>query len=180
MCIYSFFVLHVRAFICNFTFPRRKTHVSRLMPTGPLTRAGNNVLCPRHISSYRKHRKNVTNSIIPYPNQHARRLHADETCEVCRRVFGSSDDLERHFLDSPRHPKCKECQVGFRDKTGLKAVSKVHPWSRITLCCMKLTWKSCAVQHKDSVHPSDRGVKKEMNGMLSQDRERDSELAHLV
>ena len=37
---------------------------------------------------------------------------------------------------------------------------------------MKLTWKSCAVQHKDSVHPSDRGVKKEMNGMLSQDREK--------
>ncbi|EJD07071.1 uncharacterized protein FOMMEDRAFT_152423 [Fomitiporia mediterranea MF3/22] len=46
---------------------------------------------------------------------HATAVHST-ACRECRRMFNSVEDLNRHLLDSPKHPKCRACRMGFRDR----------------------------------------------------------------
>ncbi|KAL5504370.1 hypothetical protein ACEPAH_8444 [Sanghuangporus vaninii] len=51
---------------------------------------------------------------------HATAVHS-ATCEGCKRMFASEKGAQRHFYDSPRHPKCRSCRMGFRDCAGLNS-----------------------------------------------------------
>ena len=44
-------------------------------------------------------------------------------CHVCSRMYTSSSALEQHYRDTPVHPKCARCNIGFLDNAGLQAVS---------------------------------------------------------
>lgn len=39
-------------------------------------------------------------------------------------MFASQKGVQRHFYDSPKHPKCRPCTLGFLDLTGLDIVSR--------------------------------------------------------
>ncbi|KAL5486258.1 hypothetical protein ACEPAI_7304 [Sanghuangporus weigelae] len=57
---------------------------------------------------------------------HATAVHS-ATCEGCRRMFASEKGAQRHLYDSPRHPKCRSCRMGFRDCAGLNShKAEVH------------------------------------------------------
>jgi len=45
------------------------------------------------------------------------------SCRICDRMYTSTSALEQHFRDTPVHPKCSRCNVGFLDNTAIQAVS---------------------------------------------------------
>lgn len=56
---------------------------------------------------------------------HASSRHSELTCAAptCQRIFANEDALRRHLFDSPKHPKCRACGVGFRDVKAQSSVS---------------------------------------------------------
>ena len=44
-------------------------------------------------------------------------------CRVCDRSYTSTSALEQHYRDTPVHPKCMRCNVGFVDDAAIRAVS---------------------------------------------------------
>ncbi|KAI5120705.1 hypothetical protein M0805_007667 [Coniferiporia weirii] len=57
--------------------------------------------------------------------EHFVSIHPSTTCGNCKKTFASDAGLQKHLLDSPKHPKCRTCCVGFRDRashTAHKAV----------------------------------------------------------
>ncbi|KAJ6616431.1 hypothetical protein B0H10DRAFT_1394625 [Mycena sp. CBHHK59/15] len=48
-------------------------------------------------------------------DEHAASEHPERRCIPCKRQFTSRDDLHSHYLSSPVHPKCSQCNMGFVD-----------------------------------------------------------------
>ncbi|KAI0731745.1 hypothetical protein C8Q72DRAFT_198548 [Fomitopsis betulina] len=49
-------------------------------------------------------------------------------CELCKQQFQASSDLRDHYTDSPSHPKCTSCKVGFPDAEACQShMADVHP-----------------------------------------------------
>ncbi|KZT68419.1 hypothetical protein DAEQUDRAFT_334291 [Daedalea quercina L-15889] len=49
-------------------------------------------------------------------------------CVLCRESFITMDDLKAHYRDSPNHPTCSSCNIGFPDAaTSLRHKADVHP-----------------------------------------------------
>jgi len=48
---------------------------------------------------------------------------ATNHCRVCNRLYTSTSALDQHYRDTPVHPKCTRCNVGFMDNAAILAVS---------------------------------------------------------
>jgi hypothetical protein len=44
-------------------------------------------------------------------------------CRVCDRSYTSTSALEQHYRDTPVHPKCMRCNIGFVDDVAIRVVS---------------------------------------------------------
>jgi hypothetical protein len=44
-------------------------------------------------------------------------------CRICDRAYVSASALVQHYRDTPVHPKCTRCNIGFVDNTAIQAVS---------------------------------------------------------
>ncbi|KAH9040547.1 hypothetical protein EDB84DRAFT_1476119, partial [Lactarius hengduanensis] len=43
------------------------------------------------------------------------------TCRICSRVYSTVNALEQHYRDTPVHPKCTRCDIGFADNAAIQA-----------------------------------------------------------
>src|SRR5712691_11890222 len=44
-------------------------------------------------------------------------------CRTCNVVYASKIALEQHYVESPEHPNCTRCHIGFADKVARQDVS---------------------------------------------------------
>ncbi|KAH9984501.1 hypothetical protein BJV77DRAFT_952820 [Russula vinacea] len=87
-------------------------------------------------------------------------------CRVCDRSYTSTSALEQHYRDTPVHPKCMRCNVGFVDDAAIRAVSpllnldqhyKTSPMHALcTVCDVGFEDKEALDQHTDASHPGFR------------------------
>jgi len=73
---------------------------------------------------------------------------AAHACRTCNRLYTSAGALQQHYRDTPAHPNCARCEIGFVDNVGLQAVScsKVSP--------RRFVYPSqTSPKHTNSVHP---------------------------
>ncbi|KAI0263097.1 hypothetical protein BC834DRAFT_889105 [Gloeopeniophorella convolvens] len=48
-------------------------------------------------------------------------------CRVCGRMYSTAGALQQHYKDTPIHPKCARCDIGFADNAAIQAhVISVH------------------------------------------------------
>ncbi|KAI0252960.1 hypothetical protein BJV78DRAFT_258234 [Lactifluus subvellereus] len=66
-------------------------------------------------------------SFAAVPSQPTRASSANCPCRICDRAYSTANALEQHYRDTPVHPKCTRCNVGFLDNTAKQAhVASVH------------------------------------------------------
>ncbi|KAH8112684.1 hypothetical protein DFH11DRAFT_1606432 [Phellopilus nigrolimitatus] len=53
--------------------------------------------------------------------EHSASLHSSTTCASCKKNFWTENGLKKHLFDSPKHPNCKSCRMGFRDRDSYAA-----------------------------------------------------------
>ncbi|KAL6301411.1 hypothetical protein BKA93DRAFT_738710 [Sparassis latifolia] len=59
--------------------------------------------------------------------QHTTSAHTDTRCAPCNRLFRTKESLRDHYRDSPAHPHCAICGVGFENDEACDAVRiEVH------------------------------------------------------
>ncbi|KAI9452748.1 hypothetical protein F5148DRAFT_497503 [Russula earlei] len=50
------------------------------------------------------------------------------SCQVCNKQFSIASALEQHYRDTPVHPKCRRCNIGFVNNAAMQAHTvAVHP-----------------------------------------------------
>jgi hypothetical protein len=59
----------------------------------------------------------------PSPAQPSRLPLSPHSCRICDRAYVTASALEQHYRDTPVHPKCTRCNVGFADNAAIQAVS---------------------------------------------------------
>ncbi|KAH9057930.1 hypothetical protein EDB83DRAFT_1035210 [Lactarius deliciosus] len=55
------------------------------------------------------------------PSQQSQALLGPRTCRICSRVYSTVNALEQHYRDTPVHPKCTRCDIGFADNAAIQA-----------------------------------------------------------
>ncbi|KAH9174719.1 hypothetical protein EDB89DRAFT_464591 [Lactarius sanguifluus] len=55
------------------------------------------------------------------PSQQSQALLGPRTCRICSRVYSTVSALEQHYRDTPVHPKCTRCDIGFADNAAIQA-----------------------------------------------------------
>ncbi|KAI0000661.1 hypothetical protein BJV74DRAFT_959616 [Russula compacta] len=83
------------------------------------------------------------------------------SCRVCDRPYPTLNALEQHYRDTPVHPKCTRCNVGFVDNAAMQAhAASVHrpitlPVFTCRICSSTYPTSSALEQHyRDApVHP---------------------------
>ncbi|KAH8998139.1 hypothetical protein EDB92DRAFT_2026515 [Lactarius akahatsu] len=55
------------------------------------------------------------------PSQQSQALLGSRTCRICSRVYSTVNALEQHYRDTPVHPKCTRCDIGFADNAAIQA-----------------------------------------------------------
>lgn len=48
------------------------------------------------------------------------------SCRTCDRAYPTANALELHYRDTPVHPKCTRCDIGFVDNAAMQTVSSVY------------------------------------------------------
>ncbi|KZT68410.1 hypothetical protein DAEQUDRAFT_333976 [Daedalea quercina L-15889] len=60
--------------------------------------------------------------------KHKAHVHPNIQCVQCKRSFLALEHLKHHYRDSPCHPKCSTCSIGFPDATThQRHITDVHP-----------------------------------------------------
>ena len=62
-------------------------------------------------------------SFTAVPSQPSRVASSLHSCRICDRVYTTPNALEQHYRDTPVHPKCTRCNIGFADNAAIQAVS---------------------------------------------------------
>ncbi|KAI9458897.1 hypothetical protein BJY52DRAFT_403433 [Lactarius psammicola] len=58
---------------------------------------------------------------VPSPKSQAASLGPPSSCRICSRVYSTVSALEQHYRDTPVHPKCTRCDIGFVDNAAIQA-----------------------------------------------------------
>ncbi|KAI0278029.1 hypothetical protein BGY98DRAFT_570516 [Russula aff. rugulosa BPL654] len=61
-------------------------------------------------------------------------------CHVCNRPYNTTSALEQHYRDTPIHPKCTRCNIGFVDSAAVQAVSTLISVSYLGRVINMSTW----------------------------------------
>jgi len=59
-------------------------------------------------------------------DEHDNTRHPQFRCKTCNIPVGSTALLDAHYRDSPRHPRCPECQLSFEDNLALVKHMSLH------------------------------------------------------
>ena len=62
-------------------------------------------------------------SFTAVPTQQSRAFSSPHSCRICDRAYATANALEQHYRDTPVHPKCTRCNIGFADNAAIQAVS---------------------------------------------------------
>lgn len=54
--------------------------------------------------------------ILSTSTQHAEVAHPKLYCSDCEKLWASEDLLSQHYFESALHPRCFECQIGFKNE----------------------------------------------------------------
>jgi hypothetical protein len=54
--------------------------------------------------------------------QHMNGRHASTQCTPCSGLIILNEDLDKHYLESSRHPACSSCHAGFLDDVAFAEV----------------------------------------------------------
>ena len=57
------------------------------------------------------------------PTQQSRAPLSPHACRICDRAYVTASALVQHYRDTPVHPKCTRCNIGFLDNPAIQAVS---------------------------------------------------------
>ena len=70
------------------------------------------------------------------------------SCRICDRPYSTISALEQHYRDTPVHPKCTRCNIGFVDNAAIQAVSP----SRVTFLSSFISMPHRLPKHMNTVH----------------------------
>ncbi|KAF8500366.1 hypothetical protein F5888DRAFT_1610383, partial [Russula emetica] len=62
------------------------------------------------------------------------------SCRICDRAYPNTSALEQHYRDTPVHPKCVRCNIGFVDNAAVQAVSSLISVSYLGRIINVSTW----------------------------------------
>jgi hypothetical protein len=62
-------------------------------------------------------------SFTAVPTLQSRASSSPHSCRICDRAYATANALEQHYRDTPVHPKCTRCNIGFADNAAIQAVS---------------------------------------------------------
>lgn len=55
------------------------------------------------------------------PSQQSQASLSPHSCRICDRGYSTVNALEQHYRDTPVHPKCTRCNIGFKDNAAIQA-----------------------------------------------------------
>ncbi|KAI0287679.1 hypothetical protein BC826DRAFT_742493 [Russula brevipes] len=79
------------------------------------------------------------------------------SCRICNRAYSNANKLEEHYRDTPVHPKCSRCDIGFVDNAAIQAhVVSVHRPVTCSTCNGQQLYQEDVVHHyrTSPKHPS--------------------------
>ena len=78
-------------------------------------------MAPQH--KQKVHKTNFPTVPAKVPAQPSRASLSPHSCRICDRAYVTASALDQHYRDTPVHPKCTRCNVGFADNAAIQAVS---------------------------------------------------------